>query len=49
MTTDPTLPKIKLHCLQCGWQWTSRLTHSQPRVCPRCKRYNWSELPKEAA
>ena len=49
MTTDPVSPKIQLHCLQCGWQWVSRLKQSRPRVCPRCKRYNWAELPKAAA
>ena len=31
-----------LTCRICGHKWISRLEQI-PRVCPRCKRYEWNE------
>ncbi len=51
MTTAPnqelTVPVLQplpslLHCMfeDCGNEWRPRTDH-MPKVCPRCKRYNW--------
>jgi predicted Zn-ribbon and HTH transcriptional regulator len=37
-----TIPR--LHCNQCGWEWTP--SKAEPRACPHCKRYNWNEINK---
>jgi predicted Zn-ribbon and HTH transcriptional regulator len=36
----------KLKCKCCGHEW--RPDVSVPKVCPRCKSYNWREGPKRA-
>lgn len=36
----------KLKCRHCGHEWYPR-TEKEPEVCPKCKRYNWKEVPKK--
>lgn len=33
-------------CLRCGWVWKTRLRR-EPRVCPRCKSYQYGERREE--
>lgn len=44
MSTQPsgTIPVPVLHCKypDCGNDWVPRTTR-MPKVCPKCKRYNW--------
>ncbi len=28
-------------CLKCGHQWIPRM--DDPKMCPKCKTYNWSK------
>jgi len=35
------LPKKVCKCKLCGHEWISRVV--RPRVCPRCKIYNWDK------
>lgn len=30
-----------LKCNLCNWEWRARIT--KPKVCPRCKRYEWEK------
>ena len=32
---------MKCKCRLCGHEWESR--KEKPRMCPRCKRYDWKE------
>ncbi len=32
-------------CLRCGHKWLS--LHERPKVCPRCKSYQWDKPPRE--
>ena len=36
---------IVLNCLHCKHEWPSRLER-KPKVCPKCKSYNWDKPPK---
>jgi predicted Zn-ribbon and HTH transcriptional regulator len=36
---------VILRCLHCRHVWPSRLGR-KPKVCPKCKSYNWNKLPK---
>ncbi len=36
---------MKCECLQCGYEWESRV--EKPLVCPRCKRYDWKKKKKK--
>jgi len=36
----------KCHCKCCGHEWESRTV--KPLACPRCKRYDWSEIKQES-
>ena len=46
--------KTKVHkahtCQRCGHVWTqmARLKDRLPKVCPRCKRYEWQTPIQEA-
>lgn len=31
----------KLKCLRCLWTWTPM--YAKPKVCPRCKSYEWNK------
>jgi Zn finger protein HypA/HybF involved in hydrogenase expression len=33
-------------CHQCGYKWFTRLLTVKPKVCPKCKRYNWEDAKK---
>jgi len=30
-------------CERCGHVWQPRRTTRRPKVCPKCKRYDWQE------
>ncbi len=32
-------------CLRCGHRWANRKPQ-KPKVCPKCKNYNWDESRK---
>ena len=46
-TTDEKVPEFLINkykkCLKCGHQWLTDLDRD-PKVCPRCKRYDWNEI-----
>lgn len=33
---------MKLKCDKCGHKWFTR-TDKKPKVCPRCKSYDWEK------
>ncbi len=33
-------------CTNCGHEWITR-SNEKPRVCPKCKNYNWF-VPRDA-
>ena len=35
------------HCLRCGHNWLSRLTHTEPIECPHCKKVTWNQTLNE--
>ena len=35
----------EMECMQCGYHWVPRVPN--PKVCPRCKHYNWRKSPWE--
>ena len=50
MTNKPThITTAYIHTCQrpnCGYRWHSYL--ERPKVCQRCKRYDWDQPPKES-
>lgn len=44
MTRAKSITIPTLTCLHCGHIWVP--SKSEPKVCPKCKRYNWNEAPK---
>lgn len=32
-------------CIKCGHEWIARMEN--PRMCPRCKNYNWDKAKEE--
>lgn len=43
--SQKTLEIKLLDCLKCQHRWASRL--EQPKMCPRCKRYDWNREKRE--
>lgn len=40
--------EVRLYtCLRCGHKWANRKART-PKVCPRCKSYDW-DLPKKVS
>lgn len=37
--------KMKKKCKKCNYEWESRIEN--PKVCPRCKSYNWNKEKEE--
>ena len=37
---------MKNKCLRCGHEWF-QATDQRPKVCPRCKNYNWYKQKEE--
>jgi len=39
-TEHPTTLPLELNCKVCGHTWIRRID-KPPKVCPRCKHYDW--------
>ena len=35
--------KKQFKCLRCDYEWNPRKKGKTPKVCPRCKSYEWNK------
>jgi predicted Zn-ribbon and HTH transcriptional regulator len=43
METTEEMLMQELKCLRCGYKWFPKPGRGKPKVCGRCKSFNWSK------